>query len=186
MLKGGVREPFHPNKSFKRTDRNDQEVPSGFIPRQPFRYPLGRSHRGIGRRYVQWSRCKGYHVLGPFLPTRRVSGNDDSPGGIPGARSRSVVGWRRAAPHILSDPILASVPGRSLGLIDLSEVSGEIFSISSHDHCSRQSIMLLESLSLSQAGNPSRNALRSLMPMMCTPLTFFLTCTSASVNRITG
>jgi hypothetical protein len=36
----------------------------------------GHTHRGIGRRCRHRSRCKGDYVLGPFLPTRRVFGND--------------------------------------------------------------------------------------------------------------
>jgi hypothetical protein len=41
--------------------------------------------------------------------------------------------------HILSDPILASVPGGSLDFINLSEVSGGIFRKYSHDHFLRTS-----------------------------------------------
>ena len=98
----------------------------------------GHSNRGIGRRYRNRSRCKGDDALGPVLPTCQVCGND-FPGGIPEARFRSFVRWRRAVLHILSDPILASVPCGSLDFINLSEVSGGIFRKYSHDHFLRTS-----------------------------------------------
>jgi len=114
-----------------RSDRKFRKFPY-LSPHGDLRDTHGHSHRGMDPRRRHRSRCKGDHVLGPFFPIRRVFGND-CPGGIPGPGFRPFVRWRRAVLHILQDPILASVPGRSLEFMNLSEVSGGIFREISHD-----------------------------------------------------